>query len=191
MSPIASATSDSALEMEFIYDTGATWPFMWEGDIEQIAYLNQCSLPHIGLMHIQRIQGWEVLECAIVRMNVHHQKQEMFRWVDIRVCLYPGDKPADDSRLSGCWIRHMVIMVTIPDNKLNMYVSNDMTTLSNNLPSGFKVADAQPPPVWFSWEPKRHTERWPVLPTPSVIPTKGIIPPNPTAGPAPPPGQVP
>jgi hypothetical protein len=181
MSPAADPTKKSALELEFIYDTGATWPMMWERDIEEIAFLNKCSLPHIGLTRVQIVQGWVVLESAIVRMNVHHQQQEMFGWVDVRVCIYPGDKPSDEWRLSGCWIRHMVIMVTIPDNRLNMYVSNDMTALSNNLPSGFNVADARPPPIWHSWGPKRHTERWPVFRTPSLIAAKRIIAENPAA----------
>ncbi|KAJ5171461.1 uncharacterized protein N7500_004244 [Penicillium coprophilum] len=149
--PATSSTNTLAqtMHLPFLEDTGATTMTMYQSDRDALEGLSGLPLPFYGSTMMRTVNGSIPMDNLVVQVNIYANGHPMLpKWVNVRVGVsrVPPNTPPTAPRLSGVWIHHMLYCLSMPDNKLEMHVGNDLQEILGNVPL-CDPAYAIPPPT--------------------------------------------
>lgn len=149
-------TSDDswAMTLPFVFNTGSHAALLFEDDIKEIEQIGGHLIPKLGQVDGSIANSNVTLTAVKLDMCLYVDGKPIHHWIEVQAAYIPGPKPEHLDRLSGSWIRHMVNLLTIPNNHQEMYCSNNMVRLANNVPVKYSYKAAQSPRTYALAEDK-------------------------------------
>jgi hypothetical protein len=138
------------MTLPFVFDAGSHAPLLFENDIKEIEHIGGYLIPKLGQVDGYTVNGTVTLTAVNLNMCLYSDGKPLHRWLEIRAVYLPGSKPEHIDRLPGVWMRHMVHLLTNPDNRQEVDCSNDMVHLATNVPTNYSVDNNLPPPAYAS-----------------------------------------